>query len=159
MATPRAGLVVAGLALAATGCGQSGEPPSSPAPTAITAPPTGEAGPTSPASPPSPGTAAPGDTQTPTPDEEVGTDAGRTLTAADDGAVVVLRVGEEASLVQQDPQSPDPVVTGDAVEVVEVVNIQASGQRQWALRAVTPGTTELEVTDGDTTFHLAIEVR
>lgn len=131
-------LVAVSLALAATGCGQSEGPSRGTVPE--------PAGTT---------TATP----TPGPDDTAASDAGRTLTAADDGEVVNLEVDEQASLIQSDPTSPDPTVTGDAVEVVEVVNVTASGRREWELRAVSPGTTTMVVQDGDVTFDLTIEVR
>ncbi|HKJ57144.1 MAG TPA: hypothetical protein VJ978_14275 [Nitriliruptoraceae bacterium] len=96
-----------------------------------------------------------------TPNATPGTssDAGRTLTGMDDGTSVALQVGEQVSLLQADPTSPDPTVTGDSIELVEMVNVTASGRREWEVRAVAEGRSDLVVPDGDTTFELFVEVR
>lgn len=61
--------------------------------------------------------------------------------------------------MQSDPLSPDPIVGGDAIELVELVNVTGSGQREWELRAVASGTATLDVVDGDTSFDLTLQVR
>jgi hypothetical protein len=146
-------LVAVGLVLTAIGCGSSGESsatsPGTPPSTAATTGP-GQPGPTG--SGPSPG-------QSPDDSPAASTDAGRTLTAADDGVVIDLDVGEQVELVQSDPLAPDPSVTGDAVELVEVVNVTGSNQREWEVRARAPGTADLSVPDASDTFHVTIEVR
>lgn len=130
------GLVAAGLALAATACG---------GPTTVPA-----------AEGPSASTVADPSTDAPT---ATSPDAGRTLTVADDGAEVVLLVGEQVELVQSDPLSADPTVDGEAVELVEVVSVAGSGQREWEVRGLVPGVAHLTVPDGATTFGVTIEVR
>ena len=142
-------LVAVGIVLTAIACGQSGDAPAAspqgPAATTATTP-AGAA--------PSGGAPTPGDHgATPT------SDAGRTITADDDGDVVVLSVGDQVELVQADPLSPDPVVTGDAVELVEFVNVTGSTSREWEIRALAPGTAEVAVPDTGGTFRITIEVR
>jgi hypothetical protein len=68
-----------------------------------------------------------------------------------------MMVGQTAGLVVPDPLAPDPSVEGDAVEVVDVVNVDASGQREWELRAIRPGRTVLKGT-GSTPYVITLEV-
>jgi hypothetical protein len=70
--------------------------------------------------------------------------ARRTLTPKDDGGVFAMQVGQTLGLIVPDPQAPDPEVEGKSVEVVAVVNIDASGRREWELRAVAPGRTKIQ---------------
>lgn len=83
--------------------------------------------------------------------------AGRRLGPNDDGAVVALRVGENADLVIPDPLAPDPTVEGTAVELVEVSNITGSGQREWEVRAVQAGRAVV-AGSGSRPFVLTFEV-
>lgn len=62
------------------------------------------------------------------------------LTPEDDGAEVALPVGGTARLRVPGGTSGEPSVTGTAVELVELRNAAATGQREWEVRAVTPGT-------------------
>lgn len=66
--------------------------------------------------------------------------AARTLTPADDGAVVPLQVGGAAELVVRDAAAADPQVEGTAVVLVELRNVTGSGRREWEVRAVREGT-------------------
>lgn len=66
-----------------------------------------------------------------------------TITPADDGQTFFMRVGQVAGLVVADPDAPDPMVDGRSVLVIPVVNIQASGRREWELRAVARGITTI----------------
>ncbi len=50
-----------------------------------------------------------------------------------------MTVGQIAELIVPDPQAPDPVVAGTSIELVEVVSLVATGQREWELRAVVEG--------------------
>jgi hypothetical protein len=68
-----------------------------------------------------------------------------------------MAVGQTAGLVVPDALAPDPEVEGDAVEVVDVVNVDASGQREWELRAVRPGRTVIRGA-GSTPYVLTLEV-
>lgn len=69
--------------------------------------------------------------------------APRTLTPKHDGGVFTIQLGKNAGLVVPDPSAPDPGVDGDSIQVIEVSNIDASGRREWELRAVKPGRTIL----------------
>lgn len=79
------------------------------------------------------------------------------LTPADDERTVTMAVGDVTDLVVPDPFAPDPVVEGSSLEVVELVNVQASGNRQWELRAVRTGTTVLRA-DGQFPYVIVVEV-
>jgi len=72
-----------------------------------------------------------------------GTPVPLTVTPADDGRVFTMRAGQTAELVVADPDAPDPGVEGTSVLVVPVVNVQASGRREWELRAIAPGRTTI----------------
>jgi hypothetical protein len=52
-------------------------------------------------------------------------------------------VGQTAELVVRDPRAPDPTVEGASIEIVPVVNVAGSGEREWELRAIAPGRTTL----------------
>lgn len=123
------------LALVA-GCG-AGEPPppaSSPAGSATV-------GPTVTPQSPSTGTTSP---------------APRRLTPADDGSTVTLEVGRTVSLVVDDLGADDPEVTGDAVQLVQVVNVVDSGVREWEVRGERPGTST--ITSGSPRYTITVVV-
>jgi predicted secreted protein len=83
----------------------------------------------------------------------------RTLTPADHGRVYVMQVGQTTSLIVPDPYAPDPDVRGTSVEVVEVVNVDASGRREWELRALKPGRTTLQAKGTRPyTIHLDVDL-
>ena len=65
------------------------------------------------------------------------------LTPGDDGATFTMRLGETTSLILDDPTAEDPLVEGTSVEVIGMDNIQASGRREFELRAREPGRTIL----------------
>lgn len=65
--------------------------------------------------------------------------AGRLFTPADDGVDAWLAIGDTARLIVPDPSAPDPEVEGEAIELVEVINIAASGRREWEIHARRPG--------------------
>lgn len=65
--------------------------------------------------------------------------AGRLFTPADDGVNAWLAVGDTARLIVPDPSASDPDVEGEAIELVEVINIAASGRREWEIHARRPG--------------------
>lgn len=96
------------------------------------------------------GPGAPGTTDAaPTPSEapEVSAPPGGLPTApsilspADDGAAYALARGAVVDLVVPGPAVPDLEVEGTSIEVVDTMNVDDSGQRQWELRAVADGTT------------------
>lgn len=87
------------------------------------------------------------------------TDIGRRLRVGDDGATIRLNVGETAILIQDDPGSPDPVVKGDALELVEMLNIDATDDRQWEIRAVKAGSATIEAVDGEAVFTITVRVQ
>ena len=63
------------------------------------------------------------------------------LSPADDGASYAMAIDTVVDLVVPGVSVPDLVVEGTSVEVVDTMNIDDSGQRQWELRAVAGGTT------------------
>jgi hypothetical protein len=85
-------------------------------------------------------------------------DAGRIVRASDDGVILMLGIGETAVLIQADPFSPDPVVRGEAVDLVEIVSVAGTGDRRWEIRAVSTGVASLDVQDGETSFSVGVEV-
>ncbi len=103
----------------------------------------------------------------PTPSKPIATAAGspaaslpvipRTLSPADDGRRYTMRVGSVAELIVRDPNAPDPVVEGLSVDLVEVANVQASGRREWEIRAIRPGPTVVRA-GGSMPFVIAIDV-
>jgi hypothetical protein len=82
----------------------------------------------------------------------------RTLTPDNDGGTFTMTVGRTAALIVRDPHAPDPDVDGTSVKVVDMVNIAASGRREWELRAMSPGRTVIRV-GGDRPFTITILVR
>ena len=81
----------------------------------------------------------------------------RFVTRADDGTTVSMRVGDTRTLWTPDETTPEPVVGGDAVQLVAMVAIQASGDRSWELRALRPGTSRIEVA-GKEPFSVVVDV-
>jgi predicted secreted protein len=82
----------------------------------------------------------------------------RTLTPADDGAVVPLRVGQTVELVVPGPAAPEPRVEGEAVALVEVRGVRGGGGREWEVRAVRAGTAYVRGVGPDPwtlTFHVS----
>ncbi len=130
--------------LAATGCTGERSTTVAPEPTSTVTPTDGSAG-----------TATTDGTDRPQVPES---DAGRRLRVTDDGATLVLHIGETATLIQDDPLSPDPVVKGDAVELVEMVSIGDTGDRQWEIRAVATGSATIEAVDGEVAFTVTVRV-
>jgi hypothetical protein len=82
----------------------------------------------------------------------------RRLSPANNKGVFTMKVGQTAGLVVSDPSAPDPDVEGRSVQVVEVNNVDASGQREWELRAVSPGRTMLRAA-GNHPYTITLEVR
>jgi len=82
----------------------------------------------------------------------------RTLTPANDGGVYTMKVGQTVGLIVRDPHAPDPEVQGRSVEVIEVVNIDASGRREWELHAVASGRTTLRA-GGSRPYTITLDVR
>lgn len=81
----------------------------------------------------------------------------RFVTRADAGRTLAMRVGETRTLWVADPDTPDPAVEGNALELVAMIAIQASGDRSWEVRAVRPGSGRITVA-GATPFAVTIEV-
>lgn len=89
-----------------------------------------------------------------------GPDAGaspapRTVTPADDGARFTMAVGSTTTLRVQ-PTAADPVVSGEAVLLVPVVNVTDSGVREWELRAVAAGTSTVTGVDPGYVITIAV---
>ncbi len=80
----------------------------------------------------------------------------RTVTPEDDGSSFTMSVGASSGLVIRDPNAADPVVTGEAIELIAVVNVTDSGIREWELRAVAPGSATIRGTSPE--FELTITV-
>ena len=68
-----------------------------------------------------------------------------------------MRVGDTAELAVADPDAPDPIVAGVSVLVIPVVNVQASGRREWELRAVVPGRTTMRA-GGSQPYAITLDV-
>jgi hypothetical protein len=79
------------------------------------------------------------------------------LSPADDGATYALAPGAAVDLVVAGTAVPDLEVEGTSIEVVDTMNIDDSGQRQWELRAVAEGTTVLRG-GGAVPFTLTLSV-
>ena len=69
-----------------------------------------------------------------------------------------MKIGQSVGLIVPDPNAPSPEVQGRSVEVVEVVNIDASGRREWELRAVASGRTTLRA-GGSRPYTITLDVR
>ncbi len=82
----------------------------------------------------------------------------RRLSPANDKGVFTMKVGQTADLVVSDPSAPDPEVDGRSVQVVEVNNVDASGRREWELRAVSPGRTSLRA-GGNRPYTITLDVQ
>ncbi len=67
----------------------------------------------------------------------------RTVTPDDDGTTYMMRLEQSSRLVVPDPMAPEPRVEGQSVLVIEVLNIQPTGKREWELMPVAPGRTVL----------------
>lgn len=65
--------------------------------------------------------------------------APRILTPKNDGGVYSIPAGKSVGLVVPDPYAPDPQVEGQAIQLIEVSNIDGTSRREWELRAVKPG--------------------
>lgn len=85
-------------------------------------------------------------------------DQGRGVDSMDDGAVLHLRVGENADLVIRDPSAPDPIVVGDALTLVGTDNARSSGVREWEIRAIRPGSASIRAQERGTRFTIEVTV-
>ena len=85
-------------------------------------------------------------------------DQGRGVDSRDDGAVLHLRVGENADLIVRDPSAADPVVVGDAVTLVEIANARPSGLREWEIRALRPGSASIRAQERGDRFTITVTV-
>lgn len=72
--------------------------------------------------------------------------AGTTFGPADDGATIRLSVGQSARLVLP-LDAKDPSATGEAVELIEFVFVDASDRREFEVRAVAAGRSEVVCAD------------
>jgi hypothetical protein len=84
-----------------------------------------------------------GSTREPTMTDSADKPVPRTVTPGDDGTTYRMRLEQSSKLVVPDPMAPEPRVEGRSVMVVEVLNIQPTGKREWELQAVEPGRTVL----------------
>lgn len=101
---------------------------------------------------PTPSTRSPESTSPPAPDRA------RTLTPADDGTTVHLRIGEVVELHVADSFAPEPDVQGDAIEVAETVSATGSSGREFEVRAVGAGHATLTGESDGTTFSISFQV-
>lgn len=90
-------------------------------------------------------TAARASTSTEPGDEPIA-GAGMTFGQGDDGAVILLRVGESARLLLPAGAVCQPA-TGGAVELIEFTFIDAAGQSEFEVRAVAAGQSEVSCAD------------
>lgn len=81
----------------------------------------------------------------------------RFVTRAHAGHVLVMHVGETRTLSITEPAAPEPSASGDAVELVAMVAIQAGTERSWEVRAVRPGRSIVAVR-GARPFAVTIDV-
>ena len=112
----------------------------------------------------SPATRAPD----PTPSEPIATAAGspaaslavipRTLSPADDGRRYTMRVGSVAELIVRDPNAPDPVVEGQSIQLVEVVEHTGERPPRVGDPGYPPGPTVIRA-GGSMPFVITIDVR
>jgi hypothetical protein len=79
------------------------------------------------------------------------------LTPANDGGTYTMKIGQTVGLIVPDPGAPDPAVEGRSVDVVTVANIDASGRREWELRAVASGRTTLRA-KGSRPYTITLDV-
>lgn len=82
----------------------------------------------------------------------------RLLTPADDGRTYAMTVGQTTTLRLRDTAAPEPEVEGDAVLLIAVTNVTASGAREWEVRAVEPGDATITGTDADVAWTIGIAV-
>lgn len=75
---------------------------------------------------------------------------------ADDGTVFTMATGTTATL-RITRSGAEPVVTGAAVLLVQMVPVTGTGAREWEIRAVEPGTST--VTGTEPPFTLTVVVR
>jgi hypothetical protein len=85
--------------------------------------------------------------------------AGTRLTVDDDGAALLLHLGESADLVLAAPVDEEPVVAGDAVELVPVLTFAESPFVEWELRARRPGTATVRSARPPLTMTVVVEPR
>ncbi len=85
-------------------------------------------------------------------------DRTRTLTPADDGTTVRLRVGEVVELHLADSFAPEPDVQGDAIEVAETVSASGSSGREFEVRAIRVGDATLTGESDGEAFSIRFHV-
>jgi hypothetical protein len=90
------------------------------------------------------------------PSNDVIDGAGATFGLADDGATIALRVGQSARLVLP-LDARDPSVSGAAVELIEFVFFDAAAHREFEVRAVAAGRSELVCADPPLQLTFAVE--
>ena len=81
----------------------------------------------------------------------------RRVTPEDDGGTFAMTTGTTSSLVVGDTSAADPAVSGDAVLLVQVVNVVDSGVREWEVRALRPGTSTITSTHPPYTITVVVE--
>ena len=96
-------------------------------------------------------------TSNPAPSQSEASPVPRTLTPANDGGTYTMKIGQTVGLIVPDPGAPDPDVEGRSVDVVTVANIDASGRREWELRAVASGRTTLRA-KGSRPYTITLDV-
>jgi hypothetical protein len=79
------------------------------------------------------------------------------LSPADDGRVFSMRVGETTNLVVLDPLATEPRIDGDSIELIAIVNVAPSGQREWEVQAVAVGRTTM-IGGGSLPYVITIDV-
>jgi hypothetical protein len=64
--------------------------------------------------------------------------AGRSFSAGDDGVTIGLTVGAASELLLS-ADGPEPILRGDAVELIPIASFTDAGGRQYEIRGRTPG--------------------
>jgi uncharacterized lipoprotein YmbA len=101
------------------------------------------------------GSPSPGPTPSGAPEPSASaTPVPRFVGAADDGAVFAMTVGQTTTL-RTEQGTADPVVEGDAVLLVESVNVTDSGAREGVVRAVEAGRATVSGDDWTLAFEIA----
>lgn len=59
-------------------------------------------------------------------------------------STITMSIGAVSELLIRDPNRPHPVVTGDAIALIPVVNVTDSGLCECEIRAVTPGSATID---------------
>ena len=82
----------------------------------------------------------------------------RFIGAADDGASFTMTVDQTTTLRVTDVEASDPILDGESVIVIPVVNVAPGDGRQWEVRAVAPGTSTIRGVDAGLDWTITLIV-